>query len=114
LVSLSPDYLLFETLCFHSLPCSFCHIPRLSDFTFRGCRYCGIFAFACLFCRLLVNVPFCCYTHLLYRKICWLLPLVPTQSLALFSLPLPRGLNDEVRPKRRLLLFRRRCLLQSF
>jgi hypothetical protein len=34
--------------------------------------------------------------------------------LALFSLPLPRGLNDEVRPKRRLLLFRRRCLMQSF
>jgi hypothetical protein len=67
-----------------------------------------------LFCRLLVNVPFCCYTHLLHQQICWLLPLVPTLSLALFSLPLPRGLNDEVRSKMRLLLFRRRHLLQSF
>jgi hypothetical protein len=85
LVSLFPDYLLFETLCFHSLTRSFYHIPRLSDFAFRGCRHCSIFAFACLFCRLLVNVPFCCYTHLLHRRICWLLPLVlgfvlPTSS----------------------------------
>jgi hypothetical protein len=52
--------------------------------------------------------------HLPYRQICWLLPLALTLSLALFSLPLPRGLNDEVRPKRRLLLFRRRRLLQNF
>jgi hypothetical protein len=60
LVFLFPDYLLSETPYFHSLPSSFCHIPRLSDFTFRDCLRCGIFAFACLFYRLLVNVPFCC------------------------------------------------------
>jgi hypothetical protein len=67
-----------------------------------------------LFCQLLVNVPFCCYTHLLHRQICRLLLLVLILSLALFSLPPPRSLNDEVRPKRRLLLFRRRRLLQNF
>jgi hypothetical protein len=39
-----------------------------------------------LFCRFLVNAPFCCYTHLLHRQICLLLPLVLTLSLALFSL----------------------------
>jgi hypothetical protein len=32
LVSLFLYYLSFETLCFHSLPRSFLHIPRLSDF----------------------------------------------------------------------------------
>jgi hypothetical protein len=114
LIFLSPDYLLFETPCFHSLPRSFCHISRLSDFAFRGCRHYGIFTFAYSFCRLLVNVPFCCYTHLLHRQICCLLPLVLTLSLALFSLPLSRGLSDEVRPKRHLLLFCRRRLLQNF
>jgi hypothetical protein len=89
LVFLFPDYLLSETPCFHSLPRSFCHIPWLSDFAFRGCLHCVIFAFACLICRLLVNVPFCCYMHLLRQQIYWLLPLIPTLSLALFSLPLP-------------------------
>jgi hypothetical protein len=67
-----------------------------------------------LLCRLLVNVPFCCYMHPLHRQICWLLPLILTLSLALFSLPLLRGPNDEVRPKRHLLVFRWRRLLQNF
>jgi hypothetical protein len=51
---------------------------------------------------------------LLHRHICWLLPLILTLSLTLFSLPLPRGPNNEVQPKRHLLLFRRRHLLQNF
>jgi hypothetical protein len=80
----------------------------------RGCLCCGIFTFACLLYRLLVNIPFCYYTHPLHRQICWLLPLIPTLSLALFSLPLPQGLNDKVRLKRHLLLFRQRRLLQNF
>jgi hypothetical protein len=80
----------------------------------RGYLRCCIFAFACLLCQLLVNIPFCCYTHPLRRQIYWLLPLILTLSLALFALPLPQGLNDEVRLKRHLLLFCRRRLLQNF
>jgi hypothetical protein len=67
-----------------------------------------------LFYRLPVNVPFCCYMHLLHRRICWLFPLVLKLFLALFSLSLQRGLSDKVWLKRRLLLFRRRCPLQNF
>jgi hypothetical protein len=67
-----------------------------------------------LVCRLLVNVPFCCYTRLLHRQTCWLLPLTQTLSLALFSLFLPLGPNDEGHSKKRLLLFHRRRLLLSF
>jgi hypothetical protein len=67
-----------------------------------------------LFCQLLVNASFCCYTHLLHRRICWLLLLTQTLSLALFSLFLPLGLNDEGHSKKHLLLFRRRHLLLSF
>jgi hypothetical protein len=107
-------FLSFETLCFHNLPCSFLHIPRLSDFAFRSYRHCSIFSFACLFCRLLGNAPFCCYTHLLHRQICLLLTLVLTLSLALFSLSLPRGPNDEGLLKKHLLLFRWRRLQLNF
>jgi hypothetical protein len=67
-----------------------------------------------LVCRLLVNVPFCCYMHLLHQQTCWLLPLTQTLSLALFSLFLPLGLDDEGHSKKRLLLFRWRRLLLSF
>jgi hypothetical protein len=103
-----------EIRYFHSLLHSFHHILRLSNFAFRGYRHCGIFAFACLVCRLLVNAPFCCYTRLLYRRTCWLLSLTQTLSLALFSLFLPLGPNDEGHSKKRLLLFRRIRLLLSF
>jgi hypothetical protein len=64
--------------------------------------------------RLLVNVPFCCYMCLLHQRICWLLPLIQTMSLALFSLSLLRGPNDEGQPKKHLSLFRRRRLLLNF
>jgi hypothetical protein len=74
------DYLLPETPCFHSLPCPFFHIPWLSDFTLRGYLHCGIFTFACLLCRVLVNVPVYCYMRPLHRRICWLLPLIPILS----------------------------------
>jgi hypothetical protein len=47
-----------------------------------------------------VNVPFCCYMRPLYRRICWLLPLIQTLSFALFSLPFPQGSNDEGQPKK--------------
>jgi hypothetical protein len=100
--------------CFHSLLHSFHHILRLSNFAFRGCRHCGIFAFACLFCRLLVNDPLCCYTRLLHRRICWLLPLAQTLFLALFFLSLLLGPNDKGCSKKHLSLFRRRHLLLSF
>jgi hypothetical protein len=43
-----------------------------------------------------------------------LLPLVLTLSLALFSLFLPRGPNDEGLPKKHLLLFCRRRLQLNF
>jgi hypothetical protein len=67
-----------------------------------------------LLCRLLVNVPFCCCMRLLRRRICWLLPLAQTLFLALFSLSLLLGPNDEGHSKKRLSLFRRRRLLPSF
>jgi hypothetical protein len=67
-----------------------------------------------LLCRLLVSVLFYCYMHPLHRQICWLLPLTPTPSLALFSLPLPRDPNDVGQPKRHLLLSHRRRLMQNF
>jgi hypothetical protein len=102
------------TPCFCSLPHSFFRVLRLPSFALHGYLHCGIFASACLLCRLLVNVPFCCYTRLLLRRICWLLPLVQTLSLALFSLSLPRGLNNEGQPKKHILLSRRRHLLPSF
>jgi hypothetical protein len=107
-VFLLHDYLLPETLYFHSLPLPFFHIPRLSDFALCGYLHCGIFAFACSLCRLLVNVPFYCYMCPLHRQISCLLPLNLTMSSALFSLPLPRGPNDEGQPKKHLLLSRRR------
>jgi hypothetical protein len=50
----------------------------------------------------------------LHQRICWLLPLVQLLSLASFFLSLPRDLINEVRPKKRLLLFRRRRLLLCF
>jgi hypothetical protein len=52
--------------------------------------------------------------RLLRRQICWLSPLVLKLFSVLFFLSLPRGLRDEVRLKRHLLLFRRRRLLRSF
>jgi hypothetical protein len=52
--------------------------------------------------------------RLLHRWICWLLPLIQTLSLALFSLSLPRGSNDEGQPKKHLLLSYRRLLLLNF
>jgi hypothetical protein len=110
----TPYFLLPKTPCFHSLPRTFFHIPRLSNFALCGYLHCGIFAFACSLYRLLVNVPFYCYMRPLHRKICWLLPLISTLSLALFSLPLPRGPNDEGQPKKHLLLSRQRRLMQNF
>jgi hypothetical protein len=67
-----------------------------------------------LFCRLLVNVLSYCYMHPLRQQIYWLLPLVRLLLLAFFFLFLLRGLSDEVQPKKRLLLFRRRRPLLSF
>jgi hypothetical protein len=61
-----------------------------------------------------VNFPFCCYMRPLHRQICWLLPLIQTLSLAMFSLPLPRGPIDEGQPKKHLLLSHRRRLLLNF
>jgi hypothetical protein len=52
--------------------------------------------------------------HPLRQQIYWLLPLIRLLLLALFFLSLPRGLSDEGQPKKRLLLFRRRCPLLSF
>jgi hypothetical protein len=67
-----------------------------------------------LFCRLLVNAPFCCYTRLPHRRIYWLLPLAQTLFSALFFISLLLGTNDEGRSKKHLSLFRRRRLLMSF
>jgi hypothetical protein len=67
-----------------------------------------------LICQLPVTVPFCCYTHLLHRQICWLLTLAQILSLALFSLFPPLGPNDEGHSKKLLLLFHRRRLLLNF
>jgi hypothetical protein len=53
--------LLLETSYFHSLPLPLLPIPRLLDFAFLGYPCCGVFSFVYLFCRLLVNVLFCCY-----------------------------------------------------
>jgi hypothetical protein len=114
LASLSPCCLSWETRCFHSLLHSFRHTLRLSDFFIRGCRLCGIFAFACSFCRLPVNAPFCYCTRLLHRQICWLFPLAQILFLALLFLFLPLGLYDEGHSKKHLLLFHRRRLLLSF
>jgi hypothetical protein len=50
----------------------------------------------------------------LHQQICWPLPLVQLLSLALFFLSLPRDLSDKGRPKKRLLLARRRRPLLSF
>jgi hypothetical protein len=52
--------------------------------------------------------------HPLRQQICWLLPLAQLLSLVLFFLSLPRDLSDEGRPKKRLLLVRRRRPLSSF
>jgi hypothetical protein len=114
LASPFPFHLSLEIRCFHSLLHSFRHILWLSNFAFRGCRHCRIFAFACLFCWLLVNAPFCCYTRLPHRRICWLLPLAQTLFLALFFLSLLLGPNNEGRSKKHLSLFRRRRLLLNF
>jgi hypothetical protein len=114
LVFLLHNYLLPDTPCFHSLPRPFCHITRLSDFALHGCLHCGIFAFACSLCWLLLNIPFYCYMRPLHRQIYWLLPLTLTPSSAFFSLPLPRGPNDEGQPKKDLLLSCQRRLLQNF
>jgi hypothetical protein len=114
LVFLLHDYLLPGTPCFHSLPRPSFHILRLSNFALHGYLRCDIFAFVCSLWRLLVDVPFCCYMRPLRRRIRWLLPLIQILSLALFSLPLPRGPNDEGQPKKHLLLSRRRCLLLNF
>jgi hypothetical protein len=89
LVFLLPDYLLPGTPCFRSLPRPFFHTLQLSDFALRGYLRCGIFVFACLLYRLLVNVPFCYYMCLLHRRIYWLLTLIRPLSLVLFSLSLP-------------------------
>jgi hypothetical protein len=61
-----------------------------------------------------VNVLFCYYMCPLRQRICWLLPLAPLLSLALFFLSLPRDVSNEGRPKMRLLLIRRRHPLLSF
>jgi hypothetical protein len=50
----------------------------------------------------------------LHQRICWLLPLAQLLSLALFFLSLPPDLSGEGRPKKRLLLIRRKRLLLSF
>jgi hypothetical protein len=48
---------------------------RLPDFTFLGYPCCGVASFVDLFYRLLVIILFCCYTHPLHQRICWLVPL---------------------------------------
>jgi hypothetical protein len=67
-----------------------------------------------LLCRLLVNAPFCCCTHLLHRWIYLLLLLIPTLSWASFFLTLPQDSNGEGQPKKHLLPVRRRRPPQSF
>jgi hypothetical protein len=52
--------------------------------------------------------------HLLRQQIYWLLPLVWLLLSAFSFLSLPRGLSDEVQPKKCLLLFHRRRPLLSF
>jgi hypothetical protein len=52
------DCFYLGTPCFRSLPRPFFHVPRLSDFALCGYPHCETCAFACLLCRLLVNVPF--------------------------------------------------------
>jgi hypothetical protein len=108
------DCFCLGTPCFCSLSRPFFRILRLFDFTLCGYLCCETCAFAFLFCRLLVNAPFCYYKRLLYRWICLLPPLVLTLSCALFSLTLPRDPNGKDQPKKHLLLARRRRLPQSF
>jgi hypothetical protein len=52
--------------------------------------------------------------HPLRQQIYWLFPLVQLLLLAFFFLSLPRGLSNEVQPKKRLLLFCQRRPLLSF
>jgi hypothetical protein len=106
--------LLPETSYFHILPLLMLRDPWLPDFAFLGYPCCGVVSSVYLFCRLLVNVLFCYYMRPLRQRICWLLPLAQLLSLVLFFLSLPRDLSDEVRPKKHLLLVRRRRLLPSF
>jgi hypothetical protein len=114
LVFLFHDFLLPGTPCFCSFPRPFFRILQLPNFALCGYLRCGIFASTCSLCRLLVNVFFCCYTRLLHRRICWLLPLIQTLSLALFSLSLPRGPNGKGQLKKHLSLFCRKRLLLNF
>jgi hypothetical protein len=105
---------LFETSCLRLLPLPLLRNPQLPGFTFLDYPCCGVIFFAYSFCRLLVIVLFCYYMCPLHQRICWLLPLVQLLSLVSFFLSLPRDLIDEGRPKKRLLLVRRRRLLLSF
>jgi hypothetical protein len=107
------DCFCLGTPCFRSLPHPFFHILQLSNFALCSYPRCETCAFACLLCRLMVSVPFCCCKRLLHRRICLLPPLVPTLSWALFSLILPRDLNGEDQPKRHLLPAHQRRLPQS-
>jgi hypothetical protein len=59
--------LLPETSYFHILSLLLIRSPRLPDFTFLGYPYCGVVSSVYLFCRLLVNVLFCCYTRPLHQ-----------------------------------------------
>jgi hypothetical protein len=108
------DCFCLGTPCSHRLPRSFFHIMWLLGCILCGYPHCETCVFACLLCRLLVNVPFCCCKRLIRWRICLLFPLIPTLSWALFSLILPRDPNDEGRPRKHLLPARRRRLSHSF
>jgi hypothetical protein len=108
------DCFCLGTSCSRRLPCYFFRILPLHDCALCGYPRCETCAFACLFYRLLVNVPFCCCKCLLHRRICLLSPLIMTLSWALFSLILSRDLNGEGQPRNHLLPARRRRLLWSF
>jgi hypothetical protein len=107
-------FLLPETSCLHILPLLLLRNPQLPDFAFLGYPWCDVISSVYLFCQLLVSVHFCYYMRPLRQRICWLLPLAQLLSLVLFFLSLPRDLSDEVRPKKHLLLIRRRRPLPSF
>jgi hypothetical protein len=109
-------FLLFlpETSYFHILHLLLVRNLWLPNFAFLGYPCYGVASFVDLFCRLLVIVLFCCYTRPLHQQICWLIPLTRLLSWVLFFLFLPRDLNDEVLPKRRLSPVHRRRPLLSF
>jgi hypothetical protein len=72
--------LLPEISYFHTLPLLLVYNPLLPDFAFLGYPCCGVVSSVNLFCRLLANVLFYCYTRPLHQRICWLIPLAQLLS----------------------------------